>query len=196
MHDIKFMVKIIYQWNACYVFDRAYFDLSRIYAIEQAGAFFIIREKFHPYYQITDGEDLLEGDDIILRDQIVRFTGKRNGKNYPIPLRHIIYFAPGFGRTFTYYTNNFYLKAKDTENAVRIQVHLAIITYCLVAIKEHYLKLGRLIDEVMRILGNSLLVKDPIQEFLAPTDKTSNDDNDYQLHLELKFDSHFFNRQQ
>lgn len=102
MHDIKFMVQIIYKCNACYVFDRAYFDLSRLYAIEQAGAFFIIREKFHPDYQITDGEDLLKGNDIILRDQIVRFTGKRNGKNYPIPLRRIIYFAPGFGRTFTY----------------------------------------------------------------------------------------------
>ncbi|MCK9447534.1 MAG: transposase [Bacteroidales bacterium] len=102
MHDTKFMDQIIYQCNACYVFDRAYFDLSRLYAIEQAGAFFIIREKFHPDYQITDGEDLLEGDDNILRDQTVRFTGKRNSKNYPIPLRRIIYFAPDLGRTFTY----------------------------------------------------------------------------------------------
>lgn len=218
MHDSKFMDRVIYEWNACYVFDKAYFDLSRLYAIELAGAFFIIREKSHPTYEIIDGEDLLEGDDNVLRDQTVRFTGKRNSENYPIPLRRIVYYAPDLGRTFTYYTNNFYLKAKDiallyryrwqielffkwikqhmrvksfwgeSENAVKIQIHIAIITYCLVAIIEHDLKLGRPVAEVMRVLGNSLLVKDPIQELLTPLQKKTNDDNDCQLHLDLKFD--------
>jgi len=206
---------VIYERNACYVFDRGYFDLSRLYSIEQAGAFFIIREKFHPDYEITDGEDMLEGDDNVLRDQTVRFTGKRNSGNYPIPLRRIIFYASDLGRTFTYYTNNFYLKAKDiallyryrwqvelffkwikqhlrvksfwgeSENAIRIQIHVAIITYCLVAIIEHDLKLGRPVVEVMRILGNSLLVKDPIRELLAPVANKSSDDNDGPLHLDF-----------
>lgn len=218
MHDTKFMDRVIYEWNACYVFDKAYFDLSRLYAIDLAGAFFIIREKSHPTYEIIDGEDLLEGEDNVLRDQTVRFTGKRNSENYPIPLRRIVYFAPDLGRTFTYYTNNFYLKAKDiallyryrwqielffkwikqhmrvksfwgeSENAVKIQIHVAIITYCMVAIIEHDLKLGRPVAEIMRVLGNSLLVKDPIQELLTPLRKKASDDNDCQLHLDLKFD--------
>jgi hypothetical protein len=34
-----------YEPNACYVFDRGYFDLARLFFIEQQGAFFIIREK-------------------------------------------------------------------------------------------------------------------------------------------------------
>jgi IS4 transposase len=57
-----------------------------------------------------------------------------------------------------------HLKVKSfwgqTDNAVRIQIHVAIITYCLVAIVEHYLKLNRPVVEVMRILSSSLLVKD------------------------------------
>jgi len=218
VHDTKSMDWFIYEQNACYVLDRGYFDLSRLYAIEQAGAFFIIREKFRPDYEITYGEDMLEGDDNVLRDQTVRFTGKRNKANYPIQFRRIIFYAPDLGRTFTYYTNNFYLNAKDiallyryrwqvelffkwikqylrvksfwgeSENAVKIQIHVAIITYCLVAIIEHDLKLGRPVVEVMRILGNSLLVKDPIQELLAPVEKRAYDENDCQLHLDFKFD--------
>jgi hypothetical protein len=218
VHDTKSMDWFIYERYACYVFDRGYFDLSRLYAIEQAGAFFIIREKFHPDYEITEGEDMLEGDDNVLRDQTVRFTGKRNSGNYPIPLRRIVFYAPDLGRTFTYYTNNFYLKAKEiallyryrwqvelffkwikqhlrvksfwgeSENAVRIQIHVAIITYCLVAIIEHDLKLNRPVIEVMRILGNSLLVKDPINELLAPMAKNACDNNDCQLHLDFKLD--------
>ena len=76
----------------------------------------------------------------------------------------------------------------ESENAVRIQIHVAIITYCLVAIIEHDLKLDRPIVEVMRILGNSLLVKDPIQELLAPMENKTYYDNDCQLHLDFKLD--------
>ena len=217
VHDTKFMDSIIYERKACYVFDRGYFDLSRLFAIDQAGAFFIIREKFHPDYEITEGEDMLEGDDNVLRDQTVRFTGTRNSENYPVPLRRIVYYAPDLGRTFTYYTNNFYLNAKDiallyryrwqvelffkwikqhlrvksfwgeSENAVRIQIHVAIITYCLVAIIEHDLKLDRPVVEVMRILGNSLLVKDLIQELLAPLANNAYDDNNSQTILDFNF---------
>jgi len=132
--------------------------------------------------------------------------------------RRIVFYAPDLRRTFTYYTNNFYLKAKEiallyryrwqvelffkwikqhlrvksfwgeSENAVRIQIHVAIITYCLIAIIEHDLKLDRPVFEVMRILGNSLLVKDPIKELFAPLANKAYDDNNCQLHLDLKFD--------
>jgi IS4 transposase len=207
-----------YQRNACYVLDRGYFDLSRLFAIELAGAFFIIREKSYPEYEITDGEDMLEAKDNILRDQTVRFTGKRNKGNYPVQIRRLVFYATDYDRTFIYYTNNFYLKASEiallyryrwqvelffkwikqhlrvktfwgeSENAVRIQIHVAIITYCLVAIIEHDLKLERPVVEVMRILGNSLLVKDPIQELLASMANKANEYDENQMHLDLDFD--------
>ena len=218
VHDIKSMEWFVYERGACYIFDRGYFDLHKLYAIEQAGAFFIIREKFHPDFEIIEGNELLEGMDNVLCDQTIRFTGRRNKGNYPIQLRRIVYYASELGRTFTYYTNNFYLKAGniallyryrwqvelffkwikqhlrvksfwgESENAVRIQIHVAIITYCLVAIIEHDLKFGRPVIEVMRILGNSLLVKDSIQELLAPRTNEYEIDDDSQMHLDLKFD--------
>lgn len=94
IHDINSMDWIDYERLACYIFDREYFDLTRLFAIEQAGAFFIIREKFHPDYEIEEVEELLDGEDNVLRDQTVRFTGKRNKSNYPIPIRRIVYYAP------------------------------------------------------------------------------------------------------
>jgi hypothetical protein len=210
--DFKSMDWFTYEPNACYVFDRGYFDLARLFFIEQQGAFFIIREKFNPKYIIEEGGDVLDGEDNVLRDQTVRFTGRRNHANYPASIRRIVYYAPDLKRTFTYYTNNFYLAAKDiallyryrwqvelffkwlkqhlrvkrfwgeSGNAVRIQIHSAIITYCLIGIIEHDLKLGRPIVEVMRILGSSLLVKDNIRDLLEPFRVQPVDDS-LQLHI-------------
>ncbi|WP_237072245.1 IS4 family transposase [Prevotella herbatica] len=103
IHDVNAMDWITYEPNACYVFDRGYFDLARLYAIHSSMAFFIIREKRRPEYEIVDGEELLDGEDNVLYDQTVRFTGKRNKSNYPGAIRRIVYFAPDLQRTFTYY---------------------------------------------------------------------------------------------
>lgn len=218
VHDSNSMDWLTYEPLACYVFDRGYFDLTRLFVIDQSNAFFIIREKGKPKYEIISGEDTLESEDNVLRDQTIRFTGKRNKNNYPTELRRIVYYAPELHRSFTYYTNNFYLKAKDiallyryrwqvelffkwikqhlkvksfwgtSANAVRIQIHVAIITYCLVAIVEQDLKLGRPVIEVMRILGSALLVKDTIQELFEPLAQEQPEDDERQLKIDFMYD--------
>ncbi len=208
---------LTYELLACYVFDRGYFDLVRLYQIDVSGAFFIIREKRHPAYEVVNGEDILDGADNVLRDQTIVLTKKQNKAKYPGRIRRIVYYAPDLHRTFTYYTNNFYLAAKDIAllykyrwqvelffkwikqhlrvkafggesfNAVRIQIHVAIITYCLIGIIEHDLKLGRPIIQVMRILGSSLLTKDDIRELFTPSED-GEDTLDGQLEFDLEFD--------
>lgn len=215
VHDVNSMDWLTYEPLACYVFDRGYFDLPRLFIINLSGAFFVIREKGHPAYEVISGEDFLEGEDNIIRDQTICFTGKNNQKHYPAELRRIVYYAPELQRTFTYYTNNFYLDAKDiallyryrwqvelffkwikqhlqvktfwgeSENAVRIQIHVAIITYCLIGIIEHDLKLNRPIMEVMRILGSSLLTKDRIEDLFFHNSIEESGDGHGQLELEL-----------
>ena len=158
VHDVNAMDWINYEPLACYIFDRGYWDLNRLYRIEMLNSFFIIREKQKPRFEVVAGEDFLENNDNILRDHNVRFTTKGNRENYPSEIRRIVYYEPELKRTFTYYTNNFFLKAKNiaflyknrwtvetffkwmkghlriksfwgnTENAVRIQVYVAIIT--------------------------------------------------------------------
>lgn len=217
VHDVNSLDWFTYESLACYVFDRGYFDLTRLYQIHVLGAFFIIREKGKPDYEIVDGESLLEGTDNVLKDQSIRFKKKENQKKYPGIVRRIVYYAPDLHRTFTYYTNNFYLSAKDiallykyrwqvelffkwikqhlqvkrfwgdSENAVRIQIHVAIITYCLIAIIENDLKIGRPVLEIMRILGKSALTMDSIRDLLMPIKETANT-VDRQLYFDFKFD--------
>ena len=214
VHDVNSMDWFTYEPLACYVFDRGYFDLSRLYRINVFGAFFIIREKGKPAYEIVDGESILDGTDNVLKDQSIRFTKKENKEKYPGVIRRIVYYAPELQRSFVYYTNDFYLAAKDiallykyrwqvelffkwikqhlqvkrfwgeSENAVRIQIHVAIITYCLIAIIGHDLKIGRPVFEVMRILGKSALTTDSIQDLLKPLKEDSKPD-DGQLYFDF-----------
>jgi len=74
----------------------------------------------------------------------------------------------------------------NTENAVRIQIYVAIITYCAVAIIERTLELNRSTNEVMRILGSSLLVKDNLKDLIQP-DEEEQTYEDRQLELDLEF---------
>ena len=218
VHDVNSMDWFTYEPLACYVFDRGYFDLARLYRIHVFGAFFIIREKGKPEYEIVDGESILDGTDNVLKDQTIRFTKNANKEKYPGVIRRIVYYAPELHRSFVYFTNNFYLKAREiallykyrwqvelffkwikqhlqvkrfwgeSENAVRIQIHIAIITYCLIAIIEHDLKIGRPVFEVMRILGKSALTTDSIQDLFQPLEQKLDDKPNGQLSFEFIYD--------
>jgi len=194
VHDMNAMDEIPYEQNAYYIFDRAYFDLARLFTINSIGSNFVIRERGNLQYEIIEGEDLLESPDNILYDQTIRLTGQQTGKKYPSLLRRVGYYSVEHKRTFTYLTNNFGISSKHvallyknrwqvelfykwikqhlhiksfwgvTENAVRIQIYSAITAYCLVAIVEHDLRLNRSTFDVLRILSMSLFDKTPIRE--------------------------------
>ncbi len=194
VHDINAMDEIPYEQNAYYIFDRAYFDLARLFTINSIGSNFVIRERGNLQYEIIEGEDLLESPDNILYDQTIRLTGQQTGKKYPSLLRRVGYYSVEHKRTFTYLTNNFGISSSQvallyknrwqvelfykwikqhlhvksfwgvTENAVRIQIYSAITAYCLVAIVEHDLRLNRSTFDVLRILSMSLFDKTPIRE--------------------------------
>lgn len=76
----------------------------------------------------------------------------------------------------------------NTENAVRIQIYVAIITYCLVAIVEHDCKLGRSTFNVLRVLNLSLLDKTPIPDLFKNHEKLDDRYVDDCMQLKLKFE--------
>ena len=113
-----------------------------------------------------------------MTDAEVKLTGYLSEKKYPESFRLVRYHDEEDDREFTFLTNakqfsapdvaNLYkkrwlielffkwlklhLKIKKfwgtTENAVRIQISVAIITYCLVVIVQHDMKLKRSTYEV------------------------------------------------
>lgn len=217
VHDVNAMDMIDYEPLAGYIFDKGYWDLKRLFRIEELGSFFVIREKGNPEYRIEDGEDFDDNGNI-LRDQTVRFTTKRNATNYPARIRRIVAYIPELKRTFTFYTNNFNLTAKQivllyknrwqvelffkwikqhlrvkafwghSETAVRIQIYAAISTYCLIAIIERKLNLDRNVYEVMSILSSALLSKEPIKGLFERLNEDSPDVANCQPILPLIFD--------
>jgi hypothetical protein len=72
------------------------------------------------------------------------------------------------------------------ENAVRIQINIAIATYCLVVIIAKDLKINRSTYEILQILSASLLDKTAINELLMKSDYNNvNEHNTNQLVFNL-----------
>lgn len=162
------------------------------------------------------GDELLDGGDNVLLDQTIRLKGPLTKKKYPSELRRIVYYAPELKRTFTFLTNDFTIKAKDiamlykqrwqvelffrwikqhlrvlsfwgtSENAVRIQIYVAVITYCLVAIVEHDCQLGRTTFNVIRVLSRVLTDKTSIRDLFKGSE-TIEDTDDETVQLQFKF---------
>ena len=213
VHDQRAMDEIPYEQGAYYVFDRGYFDLKRLYHINEIDAYFVIRQRGNLQYEIVSESDTMHNANGVLSDQVIRLTGYHTNKRYPAVLRRVTYYAADKNKTFFYLTNNMeipatqvallykyrwrvelffkwikqHLKIKSfwgtTETAVRIQIYSAITAYCMVAIVEHDLKLHRSTYEVLRILSASLLDKTPIKELFTKEPEYVADDGQ----LTLKF---------
>ena len=216
VHDVNAMDEIPYEPYAFYIFDKGYYDLARLFTINTIGSYFVIRQKTHLKYEIIEGEELLDGEDNVLLDQTINLTGYQTRKKYPFVLRRIVYYAPDLKRTFTFLTNNLIIKAKDiamlykqrwqvelffrwikqhlritsfwgnTENAVRIQIYVAVITYCLVAIVENDCQLGRTTFNVLRVVSRVLTDKTHFRDLFL-TSETIDDVCDDALQLEFAF---------
>lgn len=215
VHDSNAMDYLIYEHAAYYVFDRGYLDFDRLYRITQSEAFFVIRAKSNLKFKRMYSNKV-DKETGLRYDQIGKLTGYYVSVDYPDKLRKVKFFDKENDREFIFLTNNFdlhaleiallykerwqvelffkwikqHLKVKSfwgvTENAVRIQIYTALITYCLVAIVGHDLKVDKSTYEILQILGISLLDKTPINELLMKNDcKNVKELSDNQLSLSL-----------
>ncbi len=215
VNDVKAMDFIPYENNAYYIFDRGYIDYARLYKITLLSAHFVVRAKsnlqFKRIYSLK-----VDKSTGVQSDQIGKLTGFYVSKDYPEKLRKVKYYDREMNRTFVFLTNNMVLTALEiaflyknrwqielffkwikqhlkiksfwgtSENAVRIQIYSAIITYCLVAIVGNELKIKRSTYEILQILGISLLDKTPVKELFTNTDYSNVKELNYnQLSLNL-----------
>ena len=199
VNDVNAMDYLIYEAGAFYIFDRGYVDYTRLYKITVHSAYFVIRAKSNIKFQRMYSLKVDKASGVIC-DQIGKLTGFYISKDYPEKIRRVKFYDDETKRTFVFITNNFeltanqvallyknrwqvelffkwikqHLKVKSfwgtSENAVRIQIYTAIITYCLVAIIGCELNLERSTYEILQIIGISLLDKTPVNELFARID--------------------------
>lgn len=197
VHDVNAMDEIPYEVGAFYIFDRGYNDYSRLYTIHRLGATFILRAKNNVKYKRISWIRRLQHN--VLSDSKIQFIGPYKKDEYPEPLRLIKYWDEENKREFTFLTNNFELTALEIAelyrqrwqielffkwlkqhlkikhfygtsfNAVKIQVYVAIITFCLVAILQHDMKLELRTYEVLHVLSVSLTTKMHLVDLLNKT---------------------------
>jgi len=215
VHDMNAMDYLVYENGAYYIFDRGYLDFDRLYRITQSGAYFVIRSKSNLKFKRMYSNKVDKSTGIIY-DQIGKLLGYYVSVDYPEKLRRIKFYDQENDRELIFLTNNFelsslqvaflykerwqvelffkwikqHLKIKSfwgtTENAVRIQIYCAIITYCLVAMVGHDLNVNKSTYEILQILGISLLDKTPLNELLKEIDyKNVKELNFNQLSLNL-----------
>lgn len=196
-HDSTAMSSIPYDSGAYYIFDRAYDSFKELYKIHMMDSFFVVRAKKNLKYKIVKWKRRMPKN--ILSDTEVRLTGYLSEKKYPGTFRIVKYWDEEEQREFTFMTNAKHLTAQDiadlyqkrwlvelffkwlkqhlkikkfwgtTENAVRIQISVAIITYCLVAIIQYDMKLKRSTYEVLQILSISLTDKTHLRDLFDKT---------------------------
>jgi hypothetical protein len=191
VHDVNILDELCFEPGAFYIMDRAYLDYSRLHRLHLSGAFFVTRAKQNARFvrRYSHPADKLSG---IRFDQTVTLYGFNSHRYYPDPLRRIGYRDPQTGKDFIFVTNNFILPALTiaslyksrwqvelffkwikqhlrikafygtSENAVRVQVWVAIAVYVLIAIIRKQANLPHSPYTILQILSVTLFEKNPI----------------------------------
>jgi hypothetical protein len=197
LHDVKVLDLLPMEAGAFYVMDRGYVDFERLYALHQAGAFFVTRAKagMKARRVYSAPKDRACG---VICDQRVRLNGFYSAKNYPEHLRRVRFKDPESGKTLVFLTNNTALPALTiaalyksrwqvelffkwikqhlrikrflgtSENAVKTQIWCAIATYVLIAIVKKELHLEASLYTCLQILSVSVFEKTPVSRALQP----------------------------
>jgi hypothetical protein len=195
LHDVNVLDMLTFEAGAFYVMDRGYVDFERLYALHQAGAFFVTRAKspMDARRVYSAPTDRATG---VICDQRVMLNGYYSARKYPEHLRRIRFKDPDSGKTRVFLTNNTALPALTiaalyksrwqvelffkwikqhlrikkflgtSENAVKTQVWCAVATYVLIAIVKKELKLPASLYTLLQILSVSVFEKTQLQRAL------------------------------
>ncbi len=203
LHDVKVLDLLPLEAGAFYVMDRGYVDFERLYAMHQAGAFFVTRAKAgldaRRVYSATT-----KRPSGVICDQRVMLNGYYSAKHYPEHLRRIRFKDPASGKTLVFLTNNTALPALTiaalyksrwqvelffkwvkqhlrikrflgtSENAVKTQIWCAVATYVLIAIVRKELHLDASLYTCLQILSVSVFEKTEASCALQP-DRTQSE---------------------
>jgi len=195
VHDVNILDKIIFEAGAFYIVDKGYYDFERIYFIDQAKAFFVIRAKKNIKFKRLYSRPVDKAPGLKC-DQTIRLTGLKTSLSYPDKLRRIKFFDETKSKTYVFLTNNFeldaltitllyksrwqielffkwikqHLKIKkfwgESENSVKTQIWIAVCTYLIVAIIKRLLNSEKSLYEILQILSISAFDKTPVNQLL------------------------------
>ena len=196
LHDVNVLDLLILEPGAFYVMDRGYLDFERLYALTQAGAFFVTRAKANSKFKRLLSQPVDRSTGLIC-DQLVELTVFYSHRGYPERLRRIAYRDPERGKRLVFLTNHLSLPALTvcalyksrwqvelffkwikqhlrikrffgtSENAVKTQVWTAVAVYVLVAIIRKRLNVEMSLHSMLQILSVTPFEKTSLIQLLS-----------------------------
>lgn len=205
-HEVNVLDMLPIEAGAFYVMDRGYLDFGRLFALHQAGAFFVTRAKrgmdAHRVYSMPT--DRSTG---IICDQRIALNGFYPAQAYPELLRRIRFKDLETGKTLVFLTNNTALPALtiaalyksrwqvelffkwikqhlrikrfigNSENAVKTQIWCAVATYVLIAIVKKELQVNASLYSLLQIISVSVFEKTQLTQAFAGSTQFSEQTN-------------------
>ena len=202
LHDVHALDLLLPEAGAIYVMDRGYVDFERLFALHQAGAFFVTRAKSNMDAKrvYSAPSDRAVG---IICDQTIALAGIQTRRHYPEHLRRVRFKDPDTSKTLVFLTNQRTLPAATicalyksrwqvelffkwikqhlrikrfygtSQNAVKTQIWIAVSVYVLVAIVKKRLELDASLYTLLQILSLTLFEKMPILQALSQAPPTT-----------------------
>lgn len=198
VHDINFLDILEFETGAMYIMDRGYFDFERLWKINSAKAYFIIRAKSSISWERLYSKKVDQATGLRC-DQTIKLKSFYARKHYPEKLRRVKYYDSVSDTHYIYFTNNFTLDAQKiadlyrhrwkielffkwikqhlhievfwghSANAVKTQICTAMCAFLIVAIMKKQLKIERNLYEILQILSVSQFEKTSINTLISET---------------------------
>ena len=207
MHEVRVLDELPIERNAFYVMDKAYIDFSRLYRMQQQGAFFVTRHKKDHIFTRLDRQPI-DKTTGVRSDQRIRFSGPRITRGYSADLRRIAFYDSELKKRLVFITNNFdlpplsiallyrkrwhvelffkwikqHLKITaflgNSDNAVRTQIWIAVSVYVLVAIVRRRLDCKLSMADILQVLSVNVFEKTQINTLFSQISHTSTEGGD------------------
>lgn len=198
VHDVNALDVFPIEAGSYYVMDKGYIDFGRLHNIHKAGAYYVTRAKDNLKFVRLSSRPVDKSTGLIC-DQTIRLKNKKVFLSHPDNIRRIKFYDSDIEREFVFITDNFEISALEIAglykyrwsielffkwikqhlkiktfwgysiNAVKTQVYIAMITFLMVAIVKHTLKLQQTQYEILQILSVSLLCKTNLLELFSNT---------------------------
>ena len=182
---------------AIYVMDKAYVDFEALYRIHANNAYFVTRAKKNMKYEVIETNYNIDETTGLRGDYTIKLTGYKVKRFYPEAFRLVKYYDCENDEELDFITNNLDIKALDvtniyrhrwqietflkwikgnliiktlwghSENAVKIHLWVAVITYLLVSIIRAKTNSPYTITEVETLLRNSTFERMNLRDLLT-----------------------------
>ena len=199
--DVLWLDDLPIEPGSFYVMDRGYIDFRRLRRLDEAGAFFVVRDRSDVKYCRVASHPV-PPTGTVRSDQSIRLRGCVARPHWPGLLRRVSLYDPEHSRWIVVWTNQWTLSAaliaelyrqrwqvelffrwvKQTlrirtfygtsDNAVRVQLWSAIALYLAIAITRKSLGLSTNLTTFVQVLSLHALSRLPINELFANSDYT------------------------